>query len=105
MKQTIEGWIYAEKWSFEEEPSYTFFRGGRADNLGCELRTVMPLMQYVIEFDAPENIDKDLTVEAIRNLREQKQILLAETQLKVAKIEDAIAKLSCIEHKDEGVLL
>lgn len=89
-KQTITGFIHAEKNSWDNEISYHFFT------------TDMSQYGYILlqthSFEV--NINPcDLNALVIKNLKEKKETLQAETYVKIKMIDDQIQQLLSIENK------
>lgn len=97
----IKLYLYHEQWSWESEPTIIAWHMKVPDETtGSKLRIF--LCEHEVEvldvFPLPEAEIKSIMV---TGLRQEAKDLQAETHVKLAKIEEKIQQLLCIENKGE----
>jgi len=92
MKVTVKGFVYHQKYSWDDEVRYVFFS---SDEMGDVDRVLIG--PYSFDLEIPDNFDP--TPIKINNLRKEKQRIQAEAHVKAENIERQIQELLCIENK------
>lgn len=95
MKTTINAFLHYHKYEWDENPTYMLFN---CDMGSCGPEYVLIGVQEV-EVEIPDDFDP--RPQQIEALKEAKQKILAETQIKVNNIEEQIQRILAIEYKPE----
>ncbi|MCR4300670.1 MAG: hypothetical protein NUV51_03595 [Sulfuricaulis sp.] len=96
MKITQAGWIYAQRYEWEQEYRYTFFQGEEPSMSDYGHIAVMP---HELVFELPSSFTQ--VPAEIVILRRKIERVRAESQSKVTLLQERISKLLAIEHKPE----
>lgn len=96
MKVTVEGFIVARQYDWEEKPSFSWLPCDPTE-WDKECAIVGP---HTIEFDVPD--DFDIRPVRIASLNRQKEILQSKVAAEVAKIDDQIQKLLALPSPKEA---
>lgn len=96
MKVTVEGFIVAKQYDWDEKPSFSWSAYDPTE-WDKECAIVGP---HTIEFDIPE--DFDIRPVRIATLTRQKEALQAKVAAEVAKIDDQIQKLLALPSPKEA---
>lgn len=95
MKVVVEGILHWEQW-FADKPIYVIHS---SDMSGCsdDMHHYAPIKSMWIETEIPDDFDPRPAI--VAGLREQKQKILADSQIKANAIDEKIQQILSIEYK------
>lgn len=101
-KIKIEGAIWARKYSWETEFSFTWSCITDPDYKRDNSKDVsVYIAPYTIEIELDGEVAAVLHKKALKALQRQRTLILAENQSQLEKIDAQLAKMMAIEHKPE----
>ena len=98
MKVTIKGILHWEKNSWSENHSYGIYRHDMSD-MSSENTHYAAIQPVEFEVEIPDDFDPRPGI--VKGMRETKQRILAEAQVKANEIDEQIQQLLSIEYKPE----
>ncbi len=98
MKIKTTLYIQAVKWAFENEFTSVVNTYKRTTD---ETYTVIDIAEQVIELDAPEISNSELTAKQVEQLQKMRVQVLADNHIRLQKVDDEIASLLALESNND----
>lgn len=97
MKLTIKGAIFAKKYSWDDEYTYTFYKCEKEEYPAYAEQGLIFVQEKTISF---EELDlNDLRLKHLQALEMKKQKIIANGQIKLNEVEEEIKTLLFLENK------
>jgi hypothetical protein len=95
----IEGSIWATKYKWEKEFSFSFLATTDPDNRYFLKEGYVYIAPYTVEIEIDGDIEKMLHKKSIKALQKERRLILADNEKRLTEIDGRIADLFAIEQK------
>lgn len=99
MKVILKGILHWQKWTYDEEATFALHAHDMSE-MSDSNHQYAPIKEVSFEVEIPDDFDPRPGI--VEGMREQKQKLLAEAQMKANQIDEQIQQLLSIEYKPEA---